>query len=68
MRRLVIEVETQLYAQLSRAAQDNGLSIEQECLRRLQGLDRHSHYLQALLADLRAEEEQRRASARDQVA
>lgn len=67
MHRLVIEVDLQLYELLRRAAQDHHLSLEGECLRRLQGADRQSRYLQALLADLRADEEQRRASD-DQVA
>ncbi|HGM5582226.1 TPA: hypothetical protein ACKP22_003938 [Pseudomonas putida] len=67
MHRLVIEVDLQLYELLRRAAHDHHLSLEGECLRRLQGSDRQSRYLQALLADLRADEEQRRASD-DQVA
>ncbi|ANC04634.1 hypothetical protein VA602_07445 [Pseudomonas sp. MH2] len=67
MHRLVIEVDLQLYELLRRAAKDHHLSLEGECLRRLQGADRQSRYLQALLADLRADEEQRRASD-DQVA
>ncbi|MFJ9989273.1 hypothetical protein ACIQSO_00905 [Pseudomonas putida] len=67
MHRLVIEVDLQLYELLRRAALDHHLSLEGECLRRLQGADRQSRYLQALLADLRADEEQRRASD-DQVA
>ncbi|QXH45750.1 hypothetical protein KSS93_23205 [Pseudomonas xanthosomatis] len=68
MHRLVIEVEAQLYGELLEAAQGNRLSLEQECLRRLQGVQPHSRYLQALLAGLRADEEQRRASASDQLA
>lgn len=66
MHRLVIEVDGQLFQLLAREAQAHHLSLEGECLRRLQGAERQSRYLQALLAELRAEEEQRRAS--DQVA
>ncbi|MDU9402536.1 hypothetical protein RTH46_08520 [Pseudomonas sp. zfem004] len=66
MHRLVIEVDGQLFQWLAREAQAHHLSLEGECLRRLQGTERQSRYLQALLAELRAEEEQRRAS--DQVA
>ena len=67
MHRLVIELDLQLYELLARAAREHRLSLEGECLRRLQGDGRQSRYFQALLADLRADEEQRRASD-DQVA
>lgn len=66
MHRLVIEVDGQLFQLLTREAQAHHLSLEGECLRRLQGAERQSRYLQALLAELRADEEQRRAS--DQMA
>jgi hypothetical protein len=39
------------------------LSLEEECCRRLMGAERHSRYLQALVAELRAEDEQRRAKS-----
>ncbi|MCO7518753.1 MULTISPECIES: hypothetical protein [unclassified Pseudomonas] len=68
MHRLVLEVDGQLLQLLEREAQAHCLSLEDECLRRLQGHERHSRYLQALLAELRAEDEQRRASDDDQVA
>jgi hypothetical protein len=68
MHRLTIEVDAQLYRALLEAAQGSHLSLEEECLRRLHGEARQSRYLQALLADLRADEEQRRASASDQPA
>ena len=68
MHRLVLEVDGQLWQLLEREAQAHCLSLEAECLRRLQGHERHSRYLQALLAELRAEDEQRRASDGDQVA
>ncbi|MDF0730580.1 hypothetical protein P0Y43_07505 [Pseudomonas entomophila] len=68
MHLLVIEVDGPLYQLLEHAAQANHLSVEGECLRRLQGAPRQSSYLQALLAELRADEEQRLASANDQLA
>ncbi|BBT38977.1 hypothetical protein ABRY74_17440 [Pseudomonas guariconensis] len=68
MHRLIIEVDRQLYLLLERAAQAHQVSLEAECLRRLEVAERHSRYLQALLAELRADEEQRRASNNDRVA
>ncbi|GGU81016.1 hypothetical protein GCM10009504_42210 [Pseudomonas laurentiana] len=62
MGRLVLEVDTQLYASLQRAARAGNLSLEQECLRRLEESECHSRYIQALVSELRADEEQRRAS------
>ncbi|MGE7992154.1 hypothetical protein ACQKPE_14120 [Pseudomonas sp. NPDC089554] len=67
MHRLVIEVDAKLYRQLAYAAQANQVSLEDECLRRLQGQVLHSRYMQALLAELRADEEQRRATEGDRV-
>ncbi|QPN44308.1 hypothetical protein I5S86_22645 [Priestia aryabhattai] len=61
MHRLVIEVDRQLYQQLEYAAQVHHVSLEAECLRRLAALECQSPYLQALLAEMRAEEEPRRA-------
>ncbi|CAI8779293.1 MULTISPECIES: hypothetical protein [Pseudomonas] len=60
MQRLDLELDEQLYQLLERAAQANNLSLEQECLRRLGGGERHSRYIQALVAELRADEKQRR--------
>lgn len=60
MQRLNLELDEQLYRMLERAAQANNLSLEQECLRRLVGGERHSRYIQALVAELRADEKQRR--------
>ena len=68
MHRLVIEMDRQLYRLLERAAQANHLSLEAECLRRLGEGECQSRYLQALLAELRADEEQRRANDHDRVA
>lgn len=61
MHRLVIEVDQHLYKLLENAARAHHLSLEAECRRRLGSGEVHSRYLQALLAELRAEEEQRRA-------
>ncbi|WP_026145514.1 hypothetical protein [Pseudomonas asplenii] len=60
MERVTLEVDTELYQLLRMAAQANDLSLEEECLRRLEGADRRSRYLQALVAELRADDEQRR--------
>lgn len=68
MHRLIIEVDRRLYLRLERAAQSHHLSVEAECLRRLEDGEQHSCYLQALLAELRADEEQRRANDNDRVA
>ncbi|MFJ4064785.1 hypothetical protein ACIPW4_05765 [Pseudomonas sp. NPDC089996] len=61
MHRLVIEVDRQLYQQLEHAAQDHHVSLEVECRRRLAALECQSRHLQALLADMRADEEPQRA-------
>ncbi|KJK20336.1 hypothetical protein ACIOVF_04220 [Pseudomonas sp. NPDC087612] len=60
MQRLNLELDEQLFQMLQSAAQANNLSLEQECLRRLGGGERHSRYIQALVAELRADEKQRR--------
>ena len=64
MARVILESDTQLYRLLKASAETNHLSLEEECCRRLEGADRRSRYLQALLAELRAEDEQRRANSR----
>lgn len=64
MARVILEIDTQLYRLLKSSAETNHLSLEEECCRRLEGSDRRSRYLQALLAELRAEDEQRRATSR----
>ncbi|MBD9425150.1 MULTISPECIES: hypothetical protein [unclassified Pseudomonas] len=61
MPKLTLEVDLELYRMLVRAAQTNDLSLEEECLRRLEGGVRRSSYMQALLAELRADGEQRRS-------
>lgn len=63
VQRVSLEIDSQLYRLLQGAAQVNNLSIEEECLRRLSGGERRSRYLQALVAELRADEEQRRESS-----
>lgn len=65
MHRLIIEVDQQLYQQLENAAQVHHLSLEAECRRRLSELECQSRYLQALLAELRAEAEEEQWRAPD---
>ncbi|VVM80747.1 hypothetical protein PS862_02573 [Pseudomonas fluorescens] len=60
---LEIEIDTQLYRLLKSSAENHHLSLEEECCRRLEAAERRSCYLQALLAELRAEDEQRRAKS-----
>ncbi|MBH3405591.1 hypothetical protein I5P86_11070 [Pseudomonas glycinae] len=64
MTRVILEIDAQLYRLLKASAETNHVSLEEECCRRLAGGDRRSRYLQALLAELRAEDEQRRATSR----
>lgn len=65
MHRLTIEVDRQLYQQLENAAQVHHLSLEAECCRRLAGLECQSRYLQALLAEMRADAAEGRWCARE---
>ncbi|MCK9799748.1 hypothetical protein M1B34_19075 [Pseudomonas sp. MAFF 302030] len=62
MNQVILEIDAQLYQLLQAAAANNHLSFEDECRRRLEGEERRSRYLQALLAELRAEDLQRRAA------
>lgn len=64
MPRLILEINLELYHLLQQAANSNRMSLEDECLRRLEGGMRRSRYMEALLAELRADDAQRRA-ARD---
>lgn len=64
MTRVILEIDTRLYRLLKSSAETHHLSLEEECCRRLEGADRRSRYLQALLAELRADDEQRRANSR----
>ncbi|EJL02231.1 MULTISPECIES: hypothetical protein [Pseudomonas] len=61
MSRVTLELDRQLYLALLESAQANRLSLEEECCRRLEGRTWRSRYLQALVAELRADDEQRRA-------
>lgn len=61
MPRLILEIDGDLYRLLQQAARTNQLSLEDECLRRLEGGVRRSRYMEALLAELRADDAQRRA-------
>ncbi|WP_397449407.1 hypothetical protein [Pseudomonas sp. NA-150] len=62
MHRMSLELDQDLYCVLEAAAQLNHLTLEQECLKRLEGRERRSRYIQALVAELRADDEQHRAS------
>lgn len=62
MTRVTLELDRQLYSMLLESAQANRVSLEEECCRRLGGRAWRSRYLQALVAELRADDEQRRAS------
>ncbi|WPN48292.1 MULTISPECIES: hypothetical protein [unclassified Pseudomonas] len=64
MTRVILEIDTQLYRLLKSSAETHHLSLEEECCQRLRGSEHRSHYLQALVAELRAEDEQRRANSR----
>ncbi|KQQ68094.1 hypothetical protein ASF84_02875 [Pseudomonas sp. Leaf127] len=59
-----IEMDQWLYDAIEQSAQTEGLTVQQECLRRLRGEETRSRYVQALIAELRADEEQRRAARR----
>lgn len=61
MPRLIVELDTDLYRILQEAARINQLSLQEECVRRLEGGGRRSRYMEALLAELRADDAQRRA-------
>ncbi|MGG2397527.1 hypothetical protein ACJRW5_11370 [Pseudomonas sp. SH1-B] len=61
MPKLILDVEAELYDMLQQAARTNQLSLQDECLRRLEGGVRRSRYMEALLAELRADDAQRRA-------
>jgi hypothetical protein len=58
---LNVEIDVDLYRLLLQAARSNGLSLQDECLRRLDGGGRRSRYLEALLAELQADDVQQRA-------
>ena len=60
MPKLTLELDLQLYRLLVQAARINNLTLEEECLRRLEGGVRRASYMQALLDELRADGEQQR--------
>lgn len=60
MQRISLELDSDTMVLLSRAARANNVSLEEECLRRLNGAERRSSYMQALVAELRADDAQRR--------
>lgn len=62
MPKVTLEIDRDLYRVLQQAARSNNMSLEDECLRRLEGGARRSRYMEALLADLRADDERRRAA------
>lgn len=64
MHRLQLLLDVELYRQLKSAAQVNNRTLEEECLGRLESGDGRSCYVQALVAELRADDEQRRATQR----
>jgi hypothetical protein len=59
---VTLEIDPQLYQLLQAAAADHQISLEDECRRRLEAQERPSRYLQALVAELRADDQQRRAA------
>lgn len=62
MPKLTLDLDVELYRLLQQAARNNQISLEKECLQRLEGAAQRSRYMHALLADLRADDEQRRAA------
>ncbi|MFF7708017.1 hypothetical protein [Pseudomonas sp. NPDC007930] len=66
MGRVQLMLDDQLYEVLRQAAQANRLSLEEECLRRLDGGTRRSRYVQALVEELRADQAQAQEQARSQ--
>ena len=49
MIRVILEIDPLLYRLLQSAAKTNHLSFDEECRRRLEGTERRSRYLQALV-------------------
>ena len=60
MPKLVLEIDPTLHRLLQQAARNNQLSLENECLRRLEGGARRSRHMEALLAELRVDDTRRR--------
>ncbi|OQR32718.1 hypothetical protein BWR59_12210 [Pseudomonas sp. Bc-h] len=57
-----LEVDQDLLRSLTEAARSNHSTLEQECVKRLKQNGRRSFYLQALVPELRADDQQRRAA------
>jgi hypothetical protein len=51
-----LEVDQDLLRSLTEAARSNHSTLEQECVKRLKQNGRRSFYLQALVAELRADD------------
>jgi hypothetical protein len=62
MENIRLEVDQDLLRSLTEAARSNHSTLEQECVKRLKQNGRRSFYLQALVAELRADDQQRRAA------
>ena len=60
MPKLVLEIDPALHRLLQQAARNNQLSLENECLRRLEGGARRSRHMEALFAELRVDDTRRR--------
>ncbi|MDP3846557.1 MAG: hypothetical protein Q8R10_09060 [Pseudomonas sp.] len=58
MPKLTLEIDLDLYRLLQQAARSNASSLEEECLRRLEGGIRRSRHIETLLAELKASSEQ----------
>jgi len=57
-----LEVDQALFRSLTEAARNSRSTLEQACVKRLKQDGRRSSYLQALVAELRADDPQRRAA------
>jgi hypothetical protein len=62
MENIRLEVDQDLLRSLTEAARSNHSTLEEECIERLKQNGRRSFYLQALVAELRADDQQRRAA------
>ena len=60
---VILEIDAQLCQTLKAADEDHQVSFEEECRRRLESREQRSPYFQALVAELRAAQEQRRAGS-----
>ena len=58
MPEIKLTVSIELYRLLQHSARSSGVSLEEECLQRLEGGARRSRYVQALITELQAEAEE----------